>query len=426
MDEAGGGRGKAARLKQLVADSRALATVEAVDAVLPVLLRMALEAAQAAATCILLYDPTRKALSFALGMHEPGTGARTTWNHDLELEPGQGVPGHVAATRRPVRADAGDTDDAIARAMDEAAGFSTRSLVGVPLLFESELLGVVLAHNAVGRAAFDADDVDILESFAHLAGAALVRARLMECRLRERGRGAELEAAARIQRYFRPSPPESSLNLEMAGSIVPATVVGGDLYDFIPLADGAWLVCVGDVSGKGLPAAMAMAATWAKLRTLAASVPDVDELLARLNDELWDLLQGAGFVTLVAARYQPATQDVSVALAGHVPPLLCGAAGAAEAITGLRGMPLGVDRQARYEPVRFRLRPGERVLLVSDGVTEARDPDGALYGVDRLLERCAGHQGLGLADAVQDAVGAWRQGHEADDDTTVAVFGRGG
>jgi serine phosphatase RsbU (regulator of sigma subunit) len=158
------------------------------------------------------------------------------------------------------------------------------------------------------------------------------------------------------------------------------------LYDVIPLPDGSWLVYVADVAGKGLPAALMMAALSAKIRSLSPLQNEVHKLLADVNKEMYELMSEEGFfATMVMSRYWPGTGTVHIARAGHQYPLWVMNNGFQE-LSNIHGIPIGIEFGAEYEKAKFVLSPGEAILLVTDGITEAENEKGELFGNDRLTD----------------------------------------
>jgi len=416
---------KAARLKKLVAASQALAKVESVDELLPILLLMAQDVTLASASSFMLYDEKKKSLSFSLAMNEDHENVEETLRDKVRLKLGEGVAGWVAQHREKVRVDDAAADSRVFRPADAATGFVTRNLMCVPVLHGRTLLGVAQVLNAKGREHFDDDDMELLESFAHLASVALIRGNLLEAKLREQRMRSQLEAAARIQQHFWPKNPCLGDAWEIWGRTRPAVSVGGDMYDFIAQADGSWIICIADVAGKGLPAAMVMAALWGKSRGLAAPGKSARQMMAELNNEVLEVMGGEVFATAVIGRLLPETGELDLALAGHLPPLLKGPDGVTE-VGGLTGLPLGIDEDAEYSGLTMTLEPGQSLVLVTDGVTEARNKAGEFYGDARLLDFLRAAPAPKLGEALLGEIRRFRGRAAANDDTTVVVVRRKG
>lgn len=217
---------------------------------------------------------------------------------------------------------------------------------------------------------------------------------------------AELEAARAIQQRLVPAelPPMKGYTIEAA--YFPAQEVGGDFYQVFEQEDGGKLVIVGDVSGKGLKAAMTGTLVLGALRALAAEGLGPSALLTRLNRQIVETNDG-GFITCVCAQL---TEDgeVTIANAGHLPPYRNG-----EELPVSVNLPLGISANEMYGEKTFRLRRGDRLTLLSDGVLEARDPHGALFGFERT-------RAISVQTAESIAAEARRFGQE--DDITVLTL----
>ncbi|HTW79180.1 MAG TPA: SpoIIE family protein phosphatase [Terracidiphilus sp.] len=215
----------------------------------------------------------------------------------------------------------------------------------------------------------------------------------------------ELAAAREIQRLMVPEelPPTPGFAIESIYR--PAAQVGGDFFQVIPLGGGQTLVVVGDVSGKGLSAAMIVSMLIGMLHTISRVSQDPAQILAELNNRLYER-KHSGFVTCLAVRLDPSGRVV-LANAGHLPPWLNGSE---IAFTG--SLPLGIVASAALEQVTVEMRPGDRLTLMTDGVVEARNAEGALFGFDRIQAFMCQHASpLVLAEAAIH--------HGQDDDLTV-------
>ena len=246
---------------------------------------------------------------------------------------------------------------------------------------------------------------------------------------RERLAG-ELEIAKRIQMSFVPGGGEFSKALPAArlfARVIPARAVGGDLYEVIQFSDGRFFIAIGDVSDKGIPAALLMARVMTLLKILVPSVKDLPTLAHRLNAQLSVGNDDSMFTTLFGAIIDPRTGDVRCVSAGHNPPVLVGKSGA-RLLHVESGSPIGLFEGRRYAEASFRFESGERLVLYTDGVTEAFDKDQNQYGEERLvalLERI-GTSGSPeeLGHAILNEVSAFAGEAPQSDDITVLVVDR--
>jgi sigma-B regulation protein RsbU (phosphoserine phosphatase) len=227
----------------------------------------------------------------------------------------------------------------------------------------------------------------------------------------------ELDAARTLQMSMVPSafpPPSAERPLEIFAAMEPAREVGGDLYDFFPTEDGRIAFAIGDVSGKGIAAAMFMARAKNLLRVIAGLLQRVEggsaapsEIVARVNRELCDANDTMMFVTLLFGIVDPHSGAVAFCSAGHDPAYRLGPEGVA-AVEGPQGIALGINPDWRYETGELRLAPGEALYLFTDGVTEAMGPGDAMFGKERLVECLRGLAGAPLEALVHETVRAVR------------------
>jgi serine phosphatase RsbU (regulator of sigma subunit) len=216
----------------------------------------------------------------------------------------------------------------------------------------------------------------------------------------------EVAAAREVQQVILPEQAEAVPGFAVDSAYQPAQQVGGDFFQVLPAGDGGLLVVVGDVAGKGLPAAMLVSVLVGATRGAAEYTSDPAELLANLNERLVGR-EGAGYSTALVALIR-ADGRVSIANAGHLSPYLDGRE------VELHGaLPLGLARGVSYEPSHFYLAPGSRVTFYSDGVVEAQNPSGELFGFER------GRQ-LSMQPASM-IVEAAKEFGQSDDITVVAI-----
>jgi serine phosphatase RsbU (regulator of sigma subunit) len=234
----------------------------------------------------------------------------------------------------------------------------------------------------------------------------------------------QLETAAKIQSLFWPKMPELKSGSHIWGISVPAAYVGGDFYDIIPLSDGSLLAYVADVSDKGVPAALIMAAVSTKIRSEAQLQVELDQLAEIINKKTYQLMSEEGFfITIVFTRYWPDSGKMQILVGGHLPPLLIGENGIRELVP-LTGISLGVTPDAMYDKSEILLSPGESVLFYSDGVTEARNENMELLGVGRLADFLKNLKGPPWGQGLFELVRRWQKNTADGDDVTMLEIWR--
>ncbi len=235
---------------------------------------------------------------------------------------------------------------------------------------------------------------------------------------------AQLETATKIQSLFWPDIPDLTGGSHIWAVAVPATYVGGDLYDVIPLPDGSLLAYVADVSDKGVPAALIMAALSTKIRGEARNQYEIDTLLETVNNRLHSLTSEEGFfATIVLARYWPDSGKMQLTLAGHLQPLWIAESGIGNC-PQINGISLGITPDVRYEKKEILLSPGESILLFTDGVIEAQNEDNELFGNERLVDFIKDAKGPPWGKGLFDFISKWRGNANASDDLTLLEIWR--
>ncbi len=294
---------------------------------------------------------------------------------------------------------------------------STLSEVAIPLHVNGQLVGVFsTAHHQLD--AFPPAQLRLLQSLCKHIAVAIHNARRFGQERQERERmSREAQEARAIQQALLPKASPYVPGFAISGLSIPAGEVGGDWYDFIPFEDGCWGLVLADVSGKGTAAALLMSATRAMLRSLATTCSSPGEILGRLNRLMVEDFPPGRFVTLILAVLDPADRSLKFASAGHLPPLLVDGDGARFLQTEL-GMPLGLAR-GDFSDTEVKLREGARVVLYSDGITEAAGLDDEEYGPRRLSQHLLKPEAS--TDTIVDDVRGHANGAGLQDDATVIL-----
>jgi serine phosphatase RsbU (regulator of sigma subunit) len=308
-----------------------------------------------------------------------------------------------------------------------------RSFLCVPLIAsDGRRQGVIQLDSSTSGLSFGEEDLEVLTAIALQVSVVLENAALHAARIEEEKLRQELAVAREIQQGYLPTDfaPLGDAGFELFARVHPARQVSGDLYDFFPLPDGRLAFFVGDVSGKGMPAALFMVAVRTLARHLAPSAAGPAEALARLNDALAADNPSAMFVTLVHGIYDPRQGSVVLASGGHPRPLLRRTDRRIEEVSIRNGRLLGyAPGNAGLSDTTLTLAPGETLVLFTDGFTEARAPDGVtMFGADRLVEALGGpRSALPLercAEEIKTAVERFTGSAELQDDLTLLMLRR--
>jgi serine phosphatase RsbU (regulator of sigma subunit)/anti-sigma regulatory factor (Ser/Thr protein kinase) len=298
----------------------------------------------------------------------------------------------------------------------------------VPLVTGGELVGILALGQRLSERTYSRNDRRLLDSLARYAAPALRLGQLMraqERQARERERiEQELHVAQLIQQQFLPAELPELGGWNVAAFYRPARTVGGDFYDLIELADGRIMVVTGDVTDKGVPAALVMASTHALLRSTAAVVSSPGEVLRRVNELLIPQIPTHMFVTCLVLVLDLENGRTQFANAGHNLPYV--RRGDEVAQLHARGMPLGLMPGSVYEEHETVIGPGEIVLLYSDGITEQHDAAGEMFGFPRTSALVAtAETGQALVDAAVQALSGFSAGVDQEDDITLVTLQRG-
>jgi serine phosphatase RsbU (regulator of sigma subunit) len=387
------------------------------------------EAMHAEGVGILLRDPGTQELFFPYVANEDPTAAERL--RGLRFPADRGIAGEVLRCGRPIRVDDVHVDRRFYSGVDQHSGTRTRNLIATPLRTEQGVIGVLQAVNRRGSTGFSDDDLAFLEALSGSVAIAIDNARAMEERAALRALRREIEIASEIQQSILPRRfpafPERS-EFDVYAAMLPASDIGGDFYDFFLVDPTHLAVVVGDVSGKGMPAAIFMAVSRTLLKATALSGVPPAACLEHVNRLLHAENDSEMFVSLFYGILDLQSGRLAFGNGGHNPPILQSAGCDVRGLASPRGCVLGVFGDSTYEGMTCSMDPGDTLLLYTDGVTEAMNVAGDLYGEERLQSLL--RQNHGSPRALVDALIADVRSHSAaatqsDDITLLAVTYRG-
>lgn len=331
---------------------------------------------------------------------------------------GQGITGAAWRAREVVR-----SDNTLADPRYIPFHPDIRSEVAVPLIVHDQVIGVMDLESE-RFAHFTEEHVRMLSLLAPQLAIAVENARLYgELTDRERRIQQDLEAARELQASMLPKRAPAITGLEIAIGHRPARIIGGDLYDFFETGEDSVLIALGDVSGKGVAAALYAALTSGLLRTLAPRRREPAPLMKALNEALIERKVEARFVCLLLMEWRPADHRLLIGNAGFPSPLVCRQGRIIE--PRVEGVPPGLLPESDYEQISFQTEPGDLVVLYSDGVSDQWNQAGEEYGRRRLiglLKAVGEGSPQSVADAILADVDAFSQGAGIFDDQTLLVF----
>ncbi|MBN2556422.1 MAG: SpoIIE family protein phosphatase [Anaerolineales bacterium] len=267
-----------------------------------------------------------------------------------------------------------------------------KTWLGVPMLVGGEARGVVSLQNLDVENAFSPSDIDLLTALTNSMSQSLENARLFNetqrlLNLMER----EMELSRQAQKSILPLHSPDQLGYDFGSLIVPARAVGGDFYDFIPMGDEQLCIAIGDISDKGLPAALFMAVTFSLVRAETGRSPNRRTILENVNSFLLKM-DAKMFVTLLYCILDFKSGALGYSRAGHLPPIVINPDGTIMDLPVELGQPLGIFREFSIDQQEFIIPAGGLVLLYSDGLLEAVDETGRPFGVGRVRDILVAHR----------------------------------
>jgi phosphoserine phosphatase RsbU/P len=362
---------------------------------------------------ILLVDPTGEKLQhrFSQRFEE-----RLHLKHDIPL--GRGVVGYAAQAKEAVL-----VPDVTKSSLYIAGNPETRSELAVPLIYQERVIGVLdLEHTRRGY--FTDDHKRTLITLAAQLAIAIENARLYEEVARQEQRlERDLALARELQFRLLPHSRPRMQHLDVEAKFVPARAIGGDLYDFVPYSLSRLGIAIGDVSGKGAPAAIYAALVSGIIRSHAPIEPGPAEMLSAVNLSLAERRIAAQFVSIIYAVWDDEKRTLLIANSGLPKPIYCHD-GAIEFVE-VTGLPLGLFDEAEFDELSFKAKPGDMFVFFSDGILDARNRHGQSFGPERveaIVADCATKSADCVVNEIFKAVTEHAAGVETFDDQTVVAI----
>jgi len=373
---------------------------------------------------MLVGDDGRYGPAFALGFADPP---------DVTFDTSGGAVVQLQRNREPLRVYFDDPDSWIYREpsvtepeREQLSKLDTQLLL--PLAFKEKLIGFMSLSAKRSQEPYSASDVQLLESVATQTGLALEISRLTEAiasEVAQRERlNRELEIAREVQEHLFPRSYPPLEGLEYAGRCRPARGVGGDYYDFLELADGCLGIAIGDVSGKGIPAALLMASLQASLRGQTISGPtDLAKLMSNVNRLIFETSPANRYATFFYGQFNPLERRFTYVNGGHNPPMVFRNGEVLRLEAG--GGPVGLFKTAHYSQSGAILESGDVLLLYTDGISEAMNAADEEWGEERMIEAvraCQYRPSLEMIDELMRAADGFAAGAPQHDDMTIMVI----
>lgn len=311
---------------------------------------------------------------------------------------------------------------------ESIADINIRSMMCVPLLgSQDQVLGILSIDSLNTLRQFTHDDLDILMTVAGQAALAYENAQLAQAYAEKQKQDAEMEIARSVQRALLPTELPKVEGYQFFASYDSARAVGGDMYDCFELPDGKICLSFGDVAGKGVPGALIMSRMDSCVQSTIRHVHDVVEAICAINEHMCDSNVEGRFVTHILCIVDTHSHEVVLVNAGHMPPIIRRADGSMEKFDEERsGPPICVVDDYPYEAQTCKLGPGDLVVMYTDGVDEAMNPAGELYGSQRVWDfvKNGPPEAQQMGKLLLEDVRRHAQGYPQSDDITIMAFGR--
>lgn len=368
-----------ARLRHVQSSAASLISSLDLDETLRTIVQTALNIVGSTQGSILLYNSARTHLRIvhAVGLSDEMIAS-------TNIADGEGISGGVARTGEPVVVEDIEADPRFTER--RSAVRRSRSFACLPLKYREQTLGVMnLSHPKEGFA-FRTEHLPTLTALANQAAVAIAHAELHRSLMEKQRLEQHIEMAKAIHDSFVPPRLHASGNgYEFSGRNQTSRMVGGDFYGVVELSKGGYAFFLGDVSGKGIPAALYMARLLSDISHHIALDPAPDAVLAALNRELCKRSHRGMFVTMAYGTAETKHGEIRLALAGHPAPLLWKHDGPATTLQTAAAPPMGIRPECSFPSFRMTLEAGDLLFLYSDGVPEAAAPSGEQFGAERLL-----------------------------------------
>lgn len=407
--------------KKILEVNRKINSTLCLNELLSILMNTAAEVMHTEAASLMLIDESSRDLVFRIALGEKGRELAEKFRVRL----GEGIAGRVAQTGKPLIVNQTTGDKRFAKRFDTATGFQSKAILCVPLKSKGKIIGILEAINPLKRSEFTEDDLFLFETFADLAAIAIDNAKLHAELVKQEKAHQELAIARSIQQNFLPDPGKLASKIDIAAKNIPALEVGGDFYDFIPLDENRLAILIGDVSGKGVPAALYMVRVISEYRSLCRNNDSPAALVHGLNQSLTQETTMGMFITLICLSIDLKNRTLKICSAGHHPALKReGTTGEIFDVAPDSGLPVGLAADSIYMEITSGFQAGDIFSLYTDGITEARNQAGKEFSLDGL-KKCFAHfrpHAKDYNELVFEELDAFTQNAPQHDDMTLITI----
>src|SRR5688572_11880491 len=406
----------ATRLRRLLEAATLLNSTIDLAELTGIILRIVREEVRIDRSTVFLVDHERRELLSLVAQDVEGNAIRIPMS--------TGIAGAVASTGEIIDIPDAYQDTRFNASVDVSLAYRTRDVFCMPILNRTgHTVGVLELLNR--SSAFRTDDLEFLRSVSVHMGIALENAWLHRQLLEKRKMEQELVLAREIQQNLCPGLPSKCNGVEIAASSTMCEAVGGDYLDYYLLKNGRFIIMLGDVSGKGIGAALVMTSLHATCRALLRHVESLERITLILNESLIETTRAQTFVTLIGVLVDPDAGKLHCVRAGHLPPLLVDSTGTPTWLEQGGALPIGLFSDLKVQLESYDITRGSALVLYSDGVTETENGSGEHFGLSRLNAVTREHlekPASAIHDGVRDSLKAFMGERRQTDDSTLVVL----
>ncbi len=413
-------RSKVSDLSSLIEISIIINSTLDLDELIALVMEKAQSVMKAEASSVMLIQEETDILECTVALGEVGDEVKK-----IQLKVGEGIAGWVALHGKPQIVPDVMKDPRFSSRADDSTGFQTHSILAAPLIVKDRTIGVAEVLNRVDGKVFDDSDLELFSTFCRQVAMTIENARVHQLQLEKQKLEQELESAKIIQQSFMPEVFPDNEAYSIAAKSLAATSVGGDFFDFIEFDGETVGIAVGDVTGKGVPAALYMARVVSDFRLYTQIDNEPGALLQSLNKLLVERSRRGMFVTFQYGVLNFKNGLFTYGNAGHLPFIhINKKTNNIDFLQGGKSIPLGIAPEFSVQPSSAQLNKGDYVVLITDGIVEAKNKQGEAYAFKRTLEVLA-EDAKNADDVVEHLlhdVQAFSKGTNQHDDLTILAL----
>ena len=399
---------KIKNLKSLIEVSNIISSTFDLPTLTSLIMEIAKKVMKAEAATLMLLDEKREYLTWDVALGEKGSQLKK----ENKLKVGEGIAGWVAQKGESVIIKDAQNDPRFFKGIDKKTSFTTRSIICVPLKVihrmaspKEKTIGILEALNKIGAPTFSDDDLELFIAYASQAAVAIENARMQKQVIEKEKMEQELILARRIQQSFLPSSYPEIPGFKLFASTLAARQVGGDFYDFMTISKGKLSFFIGDVSGKGIPAALYMARTMQDFRSSCLRYENPGKVLTEVNRLMLENPISGLFITSFYGLLDYSKKKIYFSNAGHNPPFLCHG-NKCKNISEATSPPLGISTNIKFETGEISLSKDDLFIVYTDGITESMSPGREQFGSQRFSELISSLRHLAPQEIIREIINA--------------------